>query len=91
MRSFGSIVVLTLALVGGVAAATPAERAKDLVGQMTLEEKLEMVHGIPGPYVGNVRAIDRLGIPALTLNDGPQGFRAKVPGTSTMWPSGLTV
>lgn len=39
---------------------------------------------------GNVPAIPRLGIPALTLNDGPQGFRGEA-GTSTCWPSGLTM
>jgi beta-glucosidase len=40
---------------------------------------------------GNVPANTRLGIPALTLNDGPQGFRGNDPGTSTCWPSGLTM
>ena len=29
-------------------------------------------------------------VPSLNLNDGPQGFRG-IPGTSTCWPSGLTV
>ena len=32
--------------------------------------------------------MDRIGIPDLYLNDGPQGFRG-IPGTSTAWPSGL--
>ena len=41
------------------------------------------------PSVGNVPANTRLGIPALNLNDGPQGFRGD-PGTSTCWPSALT-
>ena len=45
----------------------------------------------PFHAVGNVPAIERLGIPALKLNDGPQGFRDNAhPGTSTSWPSGLT-
>ena len=40
---------------------------------------------------GNTPAIPRLNIPALTMNDGPQGFRANTAGTSTCWPSGLTM
>jgi Glycosyl hydrolase family 3 N terminal domain len=39
---------------------------------------------------GNVPANTRLGIPAINMNDGPQGFRG-IPGTSTCWPSGLTM
>lgn len=51
--------------------------------------------GCKGEYVGNTKAIDRLGIPALRMQDGPQGFRATDraggPGTSTAWPSALTI
>ena len=44
------------------------------------------------PYVGNVPGNTRLNIPPLTLNDGPQGFRDNDnPGTTTAWPSGLTM
>lgn len=73
--------------------STPQERAKALLDAMTTEEKLNMLHGSSGsPYVGYVAPIDRLGIPALTLNDGPQGFRDDAhPGTSTCWPSTLTI
>ncbi len=39
---------------------------------MNLTEKIDMLHGWDGPYVGNVIANERLGIPALNLNDGPQ-------------------
>lgn len=66
----------------------------DLVDQMTLTEKISLLHGTGAtqPFVGNVPGIPRLGIPALALNDGPQGFRADAyPGTSTQWPSALTV
>ena len=45
-----------------------------------------------GRYVGTVWANDRLSIPALLYNDGPQGFRDDArPGTSTAYPSGLTL
>jgi len=47
-----------------------------------------MLHGTSLGYVGNVVGNERLGIPQLNLNDGPQGFRD---GGSTAWPSGMTV
>ena len=55
----------------------PGTRAKALLAQMTLEEKLVMLHGDTNktgglPYVGNVPGNTRLKIPPLTLNDGPQ-------------------
>ncbi|EGD72488.1 hypothetical protein PTSG_00514 [Salpingoeca rosetta] len=96
-----SVVLLVAAAMVAVAAAgtpwmdlsaTPESRAKALLKEMTLDEKITMLHGSTGPYVGNVPANTRLGIPALNLNDGPQGFRDNAhPGTTTCWPSGLTV
>ncbi|KAK3281160.1 hypothetical protein CYMTET_11035 [Cymbomonas tetramitiformis] len=71
---------------------TPQARAAKLLEQMSLEEKLSMLHGYAGNYTGNVPANSRLGIPALKMNDGPQGFRDDVrPGTTTAWPSALTM
>uniref|UniRef100_A0A7S1CC37 Probable beta-glucosidase G n=1 Tax=Bicosoecida sp. CB-2014 TaxID=1486930 RepID=A0A7S1CC37_9STRA len=68
----------------------PAARAQKLLAAMNLTEKVHMLHGSGSGYVGNVEANTRLGIPALKLNDGPQGFRG-ISGTSTAWPSGLTI
>jgi len=74
------------------AALPPEQRADLLVSNMTLTEKIHMLHGSGVGYVGNVKGIQRLGVPALRLNDGPQGFRAvDYSGTSTQFPSGLTV
>eukprot|EP00698_Gefionella_okellyi_P025269 TRINITY_DN91_c0_g1_i1.p1 TRINITY_DN91_c0_g1~~TRINITY_DN91_c0_g1_i1.p1 ORF type:complete len:750 (+),score=208.76 TRINITY_DN91_c0_g1_i1:38-2287(+) len=70
--------------------AEPSERAQQLLAAMTTDEKLFMVHGSPGPYVGNVPANTRLGIPALTLEDGPQGVADGITEV-TAWPSALTV
>ena len=95
----------TAASTSAAAGAPPAEhRAAVLLEQMTLEEKISMLHGPPvGPccqckqnsscaYVGNVNAIPRLKIPPITMNDGPQGFRDdNNPGSTTAWPSGLTM
>ncbi|CAE8712230.1 unnamed protein product, partial [Polarella glacialis] len=85
----------------------PAEwRTQQLVSNMTLDEKLLLLHGNPSQageccqcnssqicaYTGNVAAVPRLGIPPITMNDGPQGFRDfQQPGTSTAWPSGLAM
>ena len=40
--------VAILALLAAAAAATPEERAGKLLAEMTLEEKLSMLHGPPG-------------------------------------------
>ena len=45
--------------------------------------------GVSG-YVGNVCENTRLGIPALKMNDGPQGFRDNEhPGSTMAWPCSL--
>lgn len=67
------------------------DRAWKLVQQMTFEEKISMLHGNNGTYVGNVNGIERLAIPSLNLHDGPQGFRTTAStgpeGSTTAWPS----
>ena len=82
----------------------PVERARKLLKNMTLDEKLSMLHGNENgtcqcnysarcAYVGNVAPVKRLGIPPINMQDGPQGFREsdERKGTSTAWPSGLTI
>mmetsp|Transcript_8164 Transcript_8164/g.18242 ORF Transcript_8164/g.18242 Transcript_8164/m.18242 type:complete len:711 (-) Transcript_8164:162-2294(-) len=74
---------------------SPKDRAKRLLANMTLDEKLSLLHGPEGEgpdYTGYVPPITRLGMPPITMNDGPQGFRcAGSQSTSTAFPSGLTV
>ena len=71
--------------------APPAERAALLVAAMSTADKLALAHGASGKYVGNAYVANKtLGVPPLNMNDGPQGFRGKA-GTSTSFPSGLTV
>jgi len=84
------VVCFGLSILHGVDCATPQEQAANMLKQMTLEEKLTLVHGIQGPYVGNVPANTRLNIPPLHLEDGPQGVADGVEET-TCWPSALTV
>ena len=80
-----------LALAPVVFAADPASRAKAIVAQLTLEEKVGLLTGVAGNYSGNLAAIPRLGVPALSMNDGPQGFRAATAGTTTAFPCALAV
>ncbi|KAH8921086.1 glycoside hydrolase family 3 protein [Atractiella rhizophila] len=74
---------------GGIAWAEGSSRAKKVVSQMTLDEKLMIVTGVDGRCVGVVPNITRLGIPALCLEDGPLGVRP-VKGV-TQFPSGVTI
>lgn len=50
-------------------------KARDFVSQLTIEEKAGMVTGTPGPCVGNIVAVPRLGFNGLCLQDGPLSIR----------------
>ncbi|KAF2262959.1 beta-glucosidase 1 [Lojkania enalia] len=51
------------------------EKAKAFLKELTLEEKTGIVTGTPGPCVGNVAPISRLGFSGLCLQDGPLAVR----------------
>lgn len=61
-----------------------------LLEAMTLEEKLTLLHGAQDPTgkagAGYVPGIERLGIPALRLADGPAGIRTAEPATALPAP-----
>lgn len=48
------------------------ERAKELTGKLTLKEKISMIHGA---QLFQTAPVERLGIPALRMSDGPMGVR----------------
>lgn len=61
------------------------ERAKILVSQMTLEEKIQYISGYKDGF--SIPPIPRLGLPEIKFSDGPQGLRNNT--KSTMYPSGI--
>lgn len=59
---------------------------KTLCSNMTLEEKIGMVHGIT---LFKTKAVERLNIPAFTYSDGPMGVRLEY--ENDVWfPKGFT-
>jgi beta-glucosidase len=92
----------------------PPARAAALLSSLNFSQKLQLLSGVDGlgwgcagqpsaacthPYVGNVRGLPERGVPWLSLQDGPQGYRdgpygkyqPGASGTATQWPSGLAV
>lgn len=59
-----------------------------LLGKMSLEEKIALLHGTDEPsatfqgQAGYIPGVPRLGIPGLRLADGPPGVLTRVPATA---------
>ena len=60
------------------------ERVRDILGKMTLEEKIDMIGGYEN---FNIRPLERLGIPEIHMADGPVGVRNY--GESTAYASSI--
>ena len=60
-------------------------RVDHLLSRMTLDEKIQLLHGtgedaLTGPgQAGYLQGIPRLGIPSLRLADGPPGVLTRIP------------
>ena len=63
-------------------------KAKAFVSNLTLDEKSGMVTGTPGPCIGNIIAIPRLGFPGLCLQDGPLAIR--IVDYASVFPAGVS-
>jgi len=94
MKIFSTLLVLLL-LSTAALAQTGSARVDKLLSQMTLEEKIAMIHGDPEPpetdqgQPGFLRGIPRLGIPSLRMADGPPGVLTRVPSTAPTSTMGL--
>jgi len=53
------------------------EKARDLVAQMTIEEKASLMSGLNFWYL---KSIERLGLPSIMVTDGPHGLRKQAEG-----------
>ena len=72
---------------GQEAKVTGNAHVDHLLGQMTLDEKIAMIHGTGEDAATYLPGIKRLGIPPLRFADGPPGILTRVPSiapTSTM-------
>ena len=63
------------------------DRVSDLLGRMTLEEKIDQLSGT-GEIGFDTRVNTRLGIPGIKMTDGPLGVRW---GESTSFPCGAAI
>ncbi len=66
--------------------AAVERRVDSLLGQMTLEEKIDLLGGVDGFFI---RGISRLSIPRLKMADGPMGVRNFGPATAMAGGIGL--
>jgi beta-glucosidase len=64
-------------------------KAQAFVAELTLEEKMFMVTGQPGPCIGNIYPIMRLNFSGLCLQDGPSSLRTA--DYVSVFPSGITL
>ena len=65
---------------------TVEERVKDLLNQMSLDEKILLISGDTTGF--DTHEIKRLGIPAIHVTDGPLGVRN---GKATSFPAGVAM
>ena len=54
-------------------------RVESILGQMTLDEKIDLIAGVDFFYL---RGVPRLGVPRLRMVDGPMGVRNDGPATA---------
>ena len=67
------------------------DRIESLIDRLTLEEKVNLIHGEDDPdelATGFLPGVERLDIPSVSMVDGPLGVR---PGTATAFPASIAL
>src|SRR5215471_1134232 len=76
------LIVVFFCLRGFCQSPSPPEtehRIDSILGQMTIEEKIDLLGGVDDFYV---RGVPRLGVPRFRMADGPLGVRNYGPATT---------
>jgi beta-glucosidase len=83
-----AFVLLTLCgfAQSGTSKGSVESRVDSILGQMTTDEKIELIAGINDFYT---RPIPRLGIPSLKMSDGPMGVHDY--GLTTAYPADIAL
>lgn len=72
---FFSAVICLNSFTGCYGQSEPEEKIDKLIKQMTLEEKIGMIHA-SGTFLSG--GVQRLGVPELKMSDGPCGIRMEI-------------
>jgi beta-glucosidase len=78
-----------------IAVVTGNTRVDKLLSEMTIDEKISMIHGTaenPSTYQGQagyLPGVPRLGIPSVRFSDGPPGILTRVPAMALTATMGL--
>jgi beta-glucosidase len=81
----GLLIILSIVSHGWTAESVEA-RVEKILGQMTVQEKLDYIGGVNAM---SIRPIPRLGVPEIRMSDGPLGVRQDTP--STRYPGGIAL
>ena len=84
MFRFLRMAILAIVMFPPGAGARISMRARQIVAQMTLDEKVSQMHGTSNKQMYRVVVgVPRLGIPDLLVTNGPAGFGPAGPGHSS--------